>query len=279
MTSPAVADIRLPYRPAPAPRIELQWRRAVRALGAVLKDSNRSEKVFEVAMSLEGPGMEAAFQKFVHHPNGPELLRRKPSVLEAVRDKDRLGRLPKNTFGYAYYEYMMQDRFDGEGLVQAMEAAIREDDPQAKLDPDRQYFRERNRDSHDLWHALTGYGADQLGEAALLAFTYAQLPNMGVAALIGMAGFLAPLGLPNEKLGFQPYLLQAYRRGRKAAWIPAERIETMLDQPLEEVRRKLRIIPVEKAHPGGIYAYTKGWPKVYRLRPGEKAPHSNIMPQ
>ncbi len=267
------------FRTAEPPRIELQWGRAARALLAVLKDTNRSEKVFEVAMSLEGPGMEAAFQRFLRHPNGPRLLKTKPSVLEAVKDKERLGRLPKNTFGYAYYEYMMQDRFDGEGLVQAMEAAIQDDDPQARLDPDRQYFRERNRDSHDLWHALTGYGADQLGEGALLAFTYAQIPNLGVAALVSAAFMVVPWGIPNERFGWQPYLVQAYNRGKRARWLPAEPLEEMLGEPLETVRRRLSIIPAHKIHPGGVYAFTKGWPRAYRLRPGERAPHSNILPQ
>ena len=40
---------------------------------------------------------------------------------------------------------------------------------------------------HDLWHVVTGYGRDELGEACLLAFTYAQNKNRGV-------GFIAFVG-------------------------------------------------------------------------------------
>ena len=32
----------------------------------------------------------------------------------------------------------------------------------------------RTRDSHDIWHVLSGYHRDALGEACLVAFSYAQ---------------------------------------------------------------------------------------------------------
>jgi len=38
----------------------------------------------------------------------------------------------------------------------------------------------RLRDTHDLFHVLTGYGRDALGEAALLGFSYEQNHNLGV---------------------------------------------------------------------------------------------------
>ncbi len=259
-------DCQTTYVAAPPPKTELQWVRAVRALAQVLEDSSRSEKVFEIAMSLEGPGMERAFQQFIREPGGLELLKNRRSLLASVSDRDRLASLPDNTFGHAYYRYMQQERLDGEGLVKAMEAAIRDDDPQARLDPDRQYFRERNRDSHDLWHALTGYGADQLGEAALLAFTFAQLPNVGVGLILSMAFLLPPIGIPNEKFGWQPYLIQAYRRGKAARWLPAVALEDYLDWPLEKLQRDLKIVPARRMHPGGIYAYNDGDPKVRRIR-------------
>ena len=34
-------------------------------------------------------------------------------------------------------------------------------------------YGKRIRDQHDLWHVLTGYGRDTLGEVCLLWFTYA----------------------------------------------------------------------------------------------------------
>ena len=35
------------------------------------------------------------------------------------------------------------------------------------------------RDMHDLWHVLTGYGMDEAGEAANLAFSLGAGPESG----------------------------------------------------------------------------------------------------
>ena len=49
-------------------------------------------------------------------------------------------------------------------------------------------YGKRLRDQHDLWHVVTGYGRDELGELCLLGFTYAQTKNRGVG-LIVLVGF------------------------------------------------------------------------------------------
>jgi ubiquinone biosynthesis protein COQ4 len=38
---------------------------------------------------------------------------------------------------------------------------------------------------------------------------------------------------------------QAYRAGKRAAWLPQQDWETLLSQPLEEVRQQLRVAPPE----------------------------------
>jgi ubiquinone biosynthesis protein COQ4 len=119
----------------------------------------------------------------------------------------------------------------------------------ARLDPVREWYRDRSILMHDLWHVLTDYGTDELGEAALLPFAHAQVG--------GYANLLLTLGAAAEGTiecgaSLPPYLLQAWRRGRRAAWLPALAYEALLSQPLETVRETARIAPPEAAHPGGI---------------------------
>jgi len=38
---------------------------------------------------------------------------------------------------------------------------------------------------------------------------------------------------------------QAYKAGKRAAWLPQQDWETLLSQPIEEVRQQLRIAPPE----------------------------------
>jgi ubiquinone biosynthesis protein COQ4 len=93
------------------------------------------------------------------------------------------------------------------------------------------------RDQHDLWHVVTGYGRDLLGEAAVLAFTYAQTRNRGIGAIVAMAWWKAGAAGP----WVRPFLRDAYRRGKQAAWLPAQDWEALLARPLQEVRGELRL--------------------------------------
>jgi ubiquinone biosynthesis protein COQ4 len=91
------------------------------------------------------------------------------------------------------------------------------------------------RDTHDLWHAATGYKGDVLGELALLAFTLGQSWNMGLA-LIVVTAMLKGLGRGETRL-----IREGFRRGRAAAWLPAQDWESLLALPLDEVRARLRL--------------------------------------
>ncbi len=53
--------------------------------------------------------------------------------------------------------------------------------PSRRPDPQQRWYNARLRDMHDLWHVVTGYGRDSFGEACLLAFSYAQTRNRGIA--------------------------------------------------------------------------------------------------
>ena len=87
----------------------------------------------------------------------------------------------------------------------------------------------------------------------LLAFSCAQLPGRANRLLTVGA---ALHGMSDIGIGFARYMYRAWRRGRRAAWLPALPYEDLLPQPLEAVRRLACIEPPEVAHPGGIM---RGW--------------------
>lgn len=95
------------------------------------------------------------------------------------------------------------------------------------------------RDTHDLWHAATGYAGDVLGELALLAFTFAQTKNPGIALILAV-GVKKSLGF-EDGAAARKTMRDGFRRGRKAAWLPAQEWESMLALPLDEVRRRLSL--------------------------------------
>lgn len=92
------------------------------------------------------------------------------------------------------------------------------------------------RDTHDLWHAVTGYKADVPGELGLLAFNFAQTRNPGIALLLGI-GVFKLASVP----GALSHIAGGYRRGRKAAFLPAVEWESLLGQPVADVRARLSL--------------------------------------
>lgn len=232
----------------PPPRRRVQWGKAWSALRRLIDDPERTEQVFCLIDALAGNSGERLFQRFVRDERGPSLLREKPSLLEALSDLDRLAALPEQSFGHAYARFMREGGIAAQGLVDASEQAER-DPHDAPPDPDREWFFERLRDMHDLWHVLTGYGRDLAGEAANLAFSYAQTRNRGIGAIVLAAMVVGPRSLD---LFWPRYLWRAWRRGARATLLAAAPYEELLALPLDEVRRRLAVSPPDEAHPSGI---------------------------
>ncbi len=232
----------------PPPRRRVEWGRARRALRMLLDDPERTDQVFVLINALSGNAGERLFQRFCADPDGRRLLAARPSLLATLADQDRLAALPAGSFGRAYAEFMRREQIEAKGLLDAAQAVAEA----RHLDPERDWFFQRLRDMHDLWHVLTGYGRDVAGEAANLAFSYAQSRNRGIGAIVVAAALRGP---KRRDLFWQRYLWRAWRRGRRTRPLPMADYEALLPLPLDEVRRRLRIEPAERAHPGGIIVF------------------------
>ena len=154
--------------------------------------------------------------------------------MKFLRNKTLLSELPENSLGQRYLQFMNEQGLTADGLVEASE----EQADALDADSDLSLFATRQRDMHDLWHVLTEYGRDELGEACLLGFTYAQNKNRGV-------GFIAVVGCfklyRRHGLSAARSIFSAYLDGRRAAWLPQQDWEALLHEPIESVRERLKI--------------------------------------
>lgn len=242
---------------APTPQRQsrpIEWRRAWTALRALINDSERTDQVFEIIDALSGNSWERAYERFCAHPEGRRILIERPSLLDTLSDREALRAMPAGSFGRAYSEFMDAGQLTADGLIEADNMAAQKSNHQEPLDDDQELFATRTRDMHDLWHVLTGYGRDEAGEAANLAFTFAQLPNPGFAFIV-LAG--AVIGPKDLAFTWQRYLYRAWQRGRQASFLPVARYEELLPLPLDDVRRLLQVQLPSEAHPGGIIAASR----------------------
>ncbi len=219
------------------------WSRAWSAIKILVKDSERTDQVFVLLDALGGPTDEASYREFAADPRGISQLTIKPDLLAALSDHESLAALPEGSLGRVYLEFMTEAGLNAKDLIEAEAAGT---EAQADFDPGRRWLADRGRDSHDLWHVLTRYGRDEGGEAGLLAFTYANYSNPGIAVILLATLLIVPKS-PTFK--FERYLWQAYRRG-KAANLEFAPYEEWLTLPIDEARRRAGILPPEVAHPG-----------------------------
>jgi ubiquinone biosynthesis protein COQ4 len=232
---------------SPLPPRPVQWRRAGRLLRALVREPEATERVFELFDAVGGRGDERTVQAFAAHPEGVRLFRERPQLLGLLADRHGLAALPEDSLGRAYLAFAQQNGFSADGLLKANQSGLGA--LNANLDPDRRWFFERVNLIHDLWHVLTDYETDAAGESALLAFSAGQ----GLASRTIWLLIAASLAMGPKRPGFayQRFVLQAYRRGRRAAPLFVQRYEDLLAWPLHEVRAMLRIQSARDAHPNG----------------------------
>jgi ubiquinone biosynthesis protein COQ4 len=209
---------------------------AVRAMRSLMRDREDTRQVFLLMDALRGKTSLRQFARFRQTELGRAVLAERRQLLDRLNDRDALAALPAGTLGRLYYEFMAAEHLSAQGLVQASNF-------QESLPPgeDMTLFRERSREMHDLLHIVTGYGRDPLGEACVVAFTFAQTKLKGFAVIATVASRRISQALPGQPV--RRAVLEGFRRGRHAGWLIAADLESLLNQPVEAVRAQFGIAP------------------------------------
>ncbi len=208
--------------------------KAIKALIALSKNNEDTSQVFHVIDALKGSSDRKYFKIFSKSEIGKKILKERVNLLDTLKDKDTLSKLPKNSLGYKYYEFIYKENLSPEELINASESSKKEF---GNRTDDEIFFNTRKRDMHDLWHVTTGYGRDALGELSLLAFTYAQEQNRGVGAIALYGYWKVGREFPNFNL--RKVIREGYKNGKNATLWSCEDWEKLIKMPIDEVREKI----------------------------------------
>lgn len=207
---------------------------AIKSMTRLVRNPTHTHEVFTIIKALSGSDLQKGLDRFKGTEFGEKVLRNRLQLRDSLKKRNLLAKLPAGSLGREYQKFVQEENLSADGLEKANERSL-----QAEItDPELKLFAARQRDMHDLWHVVTGYGRDELGEACLLAFTYAQNKNRGV-------GFIAFVGcfklFADYRFNALKAILQGYRIGRKAAWLPEQDWESLLANQLNNVRDHLNI--------------------------------------
>jgi ubiquinone biosynthesis protein COQ4 len=223
---------------APLKPLRLEPLKALRALGELLRNKEDTGQVFVIMRALSGRSTQRGYARLLSTIKGGRIAYQRDELAKTLSDSEFLSRLPEGSVGRAYLQFTTSENISAEGLIEESRKGVEQDiDREHPL----AWYGRRMRDVHDLWHVLTGYGRDAMGEASLVAFSYAQTRSLGFG-LIGIAGALKL----KREIPSQPMLRavwQAYRNGVKAAWLPGEDYQALLAEPLDSARARLHIAP------------------------------------
>ncbi|MEM7778806.1 MAG: Coq4 family protein [Pseudomonadota bacterium] len=216
-----------------------QPRKVLHHFGKLVEDKEDTEQVFHIIEATKGKAAIRQAHNFINSGDGQRFLRDEVDIPAMLDDHERWQDLPENSVGKHYMAFMKREGLSAAGLV----AESHKWAPPESLPQDlTQWYFDRLRDTHDLFHVLTGYGRDALGEASLLGFSYSQNHNYGIL-FIAYAGARQIKKVTGSSAPIYSAVREGQRNGRAAAKLAHMDVAKVMTQDIDAVRAELNIAP------------------------------------
>lgn len=203
----------------------------------LIDDKEDTEQVFHIIEATKGKRSHAQAHQFIRSPEGRRFLADGVDIAAMLDDHARWADCGPNTVAAHYMAFMKREGLSAAGLV----AESHKWAPPESLPRDQtQWYFDRLRDTHDLFHVLTGYGRDALGEVSLLGFSYEQNHNTGIL-FISYAGARQIKKVSGTKAPLFAAIKEGRRLGREAAKIAHQDIAALMREDIGEARKRLNI--------------------------------------
>ncbi|HEY1690826.1 MAG TPA: Coq4 family protein [Polyangiaceae bacterium] len=197
----------------------------------LVKHPDHLDRVFEISDGMTRKRTEVLAvmaQHFARDPVGAEALRERPRLHV---DLDALAQLPAGTLGRVFADHMRANGLDPASI------------PTLPGTHETEFVRAHLYETHDVWHAVTGFRADVAGELGLQAFYAAQAPG-GLPWMLLAMGFLntALYAMGEREARFEA-ISRGWEMGRRARPLFGVRWDTLWSTSLDEVRLSLGVEP------------------------------------
>ncbi len=186
-----------------------------------------TEAVFDMADGLRHTDL---YRHFIEHAYADSSIAPilKERYLASEPDLESLTLYPKNSLGKLYADVLKNAQLDPH-FYRNLE-----------IEDDYSYLALRMRQTHDIWHIVTGLGTDLGGELALQAFTLAQTHSpLAVALLSGGIAHLLKVSGPIDSVVSDMY--GGWSLGVAAKPFLAQKWEEGWKKPLAQWRAELNI--------------------------------------
>lgn len=210
--------------------------RAMTAGVRLLLNKEDTKQMLVIFDSIDGPQNERNFIRYSNTETGRRMIEDGVDFSDLLLDAEWLRSFEEGTLGHAYRRFT-----DGEN-INAGDLAIAEQRAQArmlKVEPNRRRYIASGIALHDVWHVLTGFGRDALGEACVLAFTAEQVKTNGIGLFASALAVREQIMFP--RIPVLKCVAEARALARRAAWLPEQDWRDVFTWPLPEARSRLKI--------------------------------------
>jgi ubiquinone biosynthesis protein COQ4 len=140
-----------------------------------------------------------------------------------------LDQLPEGTLGKAYARHMLGNQLKPDFY------------DRIEVTDDNTYIMMRMRETHDLWHVITGFGTSVPHELGLQAFMFAQILTPLAPILICARSLISVFKNPSEVLETFDQVSKGWVMGRRSRLIFALDWENSWKTPLQDLRSQYGI--------------------------------------
>ncbi len=203
----------------------------------LVEDKEDTEQVFHIIEATKGRRSHNQAWGFIASDEGQRFIAEETDIPGMLDDHARWADCGPNTVAAHYIAFMKREGLSAAGLVAESHKWLPADARHADL---TEWYFERLRDTHDLFHVLTGYGRDALGEASLLGFTYQQNHNKGIL-FIAYAGARQIKKVSGTKAPLFAAIKEGRKLGKAAAKIAHQDIAALMAEDIDAARARLNI--------------------------------------
>lgn len=202
-----------------------RMKNAATALYRLGRDPGRLDQVLALGEAVNMGAIDRNLERLQANPEARALFAEQPRIDRKSVDWEGLRALPDGTLGREYVRFLEDNGITPEPF----ESRPNADHPLAA------YVMTRMRQTHDLWHVLTGYTADIRGEILLQAFTFAQLGSPSALLITILGSVRHGRGWENQLKDLE----EAFARGKKTRFLATFRWEEHWATPVSALRERL----------------------------------------
>lgn len=221
----------LPERPSELTR----WIVGMKLLLVLKDDPANPEAGALLNTALDMGAYERQAARMARDPAARRILDERPSLSAADLDLERLAACAPGSLGRALADYYEANGIAPFETRQAAERAV-------------DYLSKRYRETHDIFHVVTGYGTDVVGEMELQAFVMGNLGHRSPRLMLPL-GFVGArlsddfVGASRDpvRVGILEYyrrIWAAFRRGQRSTPLLDLRFEDHWDTPVVALRAR-----------------------------------------